>query len=107
MVKVKQDLTGMIFGRLIVIEQGEDHICPNGKRIAQWYCKCNCGNQDLKLIRGSSLTSGSTRSCGCLSKEISSKNGKNLKKYNTYFCVLLLCFVFFYVIINKRIYRKI
>ena len=84
MVKVKQDLTGMIFGRLIVIEQGEDHICPNRKRIAQWYCKCNCGNQDLKLIRGSSLTSGSTRSCGCLSKEISSKNGKNLKKYNTY-----------------------
>ena len=62
MVKVKQDLTGMIFGRLIVIEQGEDHICPNGKRIAQWRGKCNCGNQDRKLIRGSSITSGSTRS---------------------------------------------
>ncbi len=28
MVKVRQDLTGMVFGRLKVLEQAEDHIQP-------------------------------------------------------------------------------
>ena len=30
MVKVKKDLTGMVFGRLTVLEQVEDYICPQG-----------------------------------------------------------------------------
>ena len=37
-----------------------------------WNCLCECGNS--KLIRGSSLRSGATRSCGCLQKEKSIKN---------------------------------
>lgn len=84
MVKVTNNLIDKIFGRLTVIKQGEDYICPNGKHVAQWYCKCSCGNQDLKLIRGSSLTSGKTKSCGCLSKENGIKQGKKFKKYNKY-----------------------
>ena len=31
MVKVKENLTGLIFGRLTVIEQADDYIRPNGR----------------------------------------------------------------------------
>lgn len=36
------------------------------------------------MIKSYNLTSGATNSCGCLSKEIKSKNGKRNKKYNQY-----------------------
>jgi hypothetical protein len=32
-----------------------------------WLCKCRCGKQ--KVVQGSLLTSGNTKSCGCWSKE--------------------------------------
>ena len=60
--KVK-DLTGMKFGRLIVIER-----CGSDKhKNALWLCKCECGNEIV--IRGSHLISGNTTSCGCYQKE--------------------------------------
>lgn len=55
----KIDLTGMIFGRLTVIED-------SGKRSNNnvlWRCQCECGAQPL--IKGNSLRSG-VSSCGCL-----------------------------------------
>ena len=58
-----KDLTGQRFGKLVVIE------CAgklDGRRYS-WKCKCDCGNE--KIIAGASLTSGNTRSCGCLAKE--------------------------------------
>ena len=36
------------------------------------------------MVKGYNLTSGTTNSCGCLLKEIQSKNGKCNKKYNKY-----------------------
>ena len=36
MVKVRQDLTGMVFGRLKVLEQTEAHIQPNGVHRPKW-----------------------------------------------------------------------
>lgn len=53
------DLAGKQFGKLTVIERIENR----GKH-AQWLCKCECGN-DYRVITGS-LTSGNTKSCGCL-----------------------------------------
>lgn len=58
-----KDLTGQRFGRLLVISL---NYIDNGK--AYWNCKCDCGNQ-LSVLR-SSLTSGNTKSCGCLHKEL-------------------------------------
>lgn len=52
------DLTNKRFGKLLVIKTNEK---KNGAW--QWLCKCDCGN--LKTIRGTSLTNGSTKSCGC------------------------------------------
>lgn len=79
MIKVKKDLTGKTFGRLTVIKQAEDHVRKNGRIESQWLCKCDCGN--IIPVRTHSLTSGHTKSCGCLQKEIA-KTTK--KKYNTY-----------------------
>lgn len=57
------DMTGQHFGRLVVLERGEND--RFGK--AQWWCQCDCGNK--KLINGASLRKGLTVSCGCRSKE--------------------------------------
>lgn len=56
------------FGRLTVIAKGEPYRNKHG-RIAEsrWLCRCECGNE--KLIYRSSLSTGRTRSCGCLFKD--------------------------------------
>lgn len=65
--KVK-DLTGQKFGRLTVKCRGPNNKSGN----AQWWCECECGNSELKLVVGTRLTNGETKSCGCLQKEIAS-----------------------------------
>lgn len=80
--KIKKDLTGKKFGRLTVIEQAEDHVFLNGKKAAQWLCKCDCGNYITVL--GNNLTRNHTRSCGCLQREKAAGTCKGHKKYNTY-----------------------
>ena len=56
------DLTGRKFGRLTVLRRDGT---ANG-RVA-WLCKCDCGNEIAVL--STSLTSGNTRSCGCIHSE--------------------------------------
>lgn len=53
-----KDLIGIRFGKLVVIKL--DHIGQYGK---EYVCKCDCGN--IKVIRGSTLTSGNITGCGC------------------------------------------
>ena len=85
MVKVKKDLTGMIFGRLTVLEQAYDHILPDGRRRAQWLCKCSCEPNKQIIVYGQNLTKrNGTKSCGCLRKEQASVNGSMAKKDNIY-----------------------
>jgi hypothetical protein len=57
-----ENLTGQIFGRLTVKEYA-------GKNInhREWLCRCECGV--TKVIRGASLKTGATKSCGCLFRE--------------------------------------
>ncbi len=82
MVKVKNDLTGMVFGRLTVLEQAEDYVRPsNGQHEARWLCECSCKNHTRKIIKGADLVKKRTSSCGCMkSEKISICN----KKYNNY-----------------------
>lgn len=70
----RNDLTGKHFGKLIVIAPATDYISPSGYHLSRWKCKCDCGN--LTIVVGGELTSGSTRSCGCL------KNTAGLLKDN-------------------------
>jgi hypothetical protein len=82
MVKVKKDLTGEIFGRLKVLKQAEDYIQPNGKCRAMWLCQCNCEEEKFITVRGDSLISHRTQSCGCLDRELSAERCKDFKKHN-------------------------
>ena len=76
--KVRQNLIGMTFGRLTVLEQANDHIKPSGQHETMWLCKCTCGN--TKAIRAGVLKNGSTQSCGCIFTEVLQERNKN----NTY-----------------------
>lgn len=59
-------LEGERFGRLVVIRRGE--ITKEGR--CKWVVRCDC-NKELSVL-GSSLKNGSTKSCGCLQKEMTS-----------------------------------
>ena len=58
----KANLLGKRFGRLLVTEKIEP---------GRWKCKCDCGNETI--VRAGGLTSGKTRSCGCLKDELASE----------------------------------
>ena len=80
----KLELVGQKFNRLTVIKEGEPkkyYDKSSGRYITRsmWWCKCDCGNEDLVLVSGTSLKNGKTKSCGCLRDEVS---GKRIAKYN-------------------------
>lgn len=57
------DLTNRRFERLIVLKrQGADR-----RGQAKWLCRCDCGKD--RVVLGSNLTNGQTRSCGCLARD--------------------------------------
>ena len=64
------NLINQRFGRLLVIKKvGKD------KHMGLlWECLCDCGN--TKTVRGNNLRQGSTKSCGCLFREVISKTNK-------------------------------
>ena len=62
--KIK-DLTNKKFGRLTVIKKHPHH---DNSRAILWVCQCACGK--IKNIRGTSLTSGASKSCGCTHRGI-------------------------------------
>lgn len=86
MVKVKEDLTGQIFGRWLVLKQAEDYITPKtGKHQAMWLCECLCDEHTKKIISGNNLKSHKSQSCGCLFREnLIQFNKETKKKYNKY-----------------------
>ena len=57
------DLTGERFGRLVVLNREGS----NKWNKVTWLCHCDCGR--YKVIVGTSLQSGNTKSCGCLHDE--------------------------------------
>ena len=60
------DITGQRFGRLTVQEfdgREDTHY--------YWKCVCDCGN--VRRVGRTHLRNGHTKSCGCLSKEVTSK----------------------------------
>lgn len=67
---VSKDLSNKRFGRLKVIKLINDE----GK--SSWLCKCDCGK--ITNATTNRLLSGSTKSCGCLKKDTSRKNAKNM-----------------------------
>lgn len=62
-----KDITNQRFGRLVAIK------CVQRQPKVLWLCKCDCGNE--KVILGTSLRIGATKSCGCINKEIAREWG--------------------------------
>ena len=75
------DLTGKRFGRLVVIKR----ISPVGCKV-RWLCHCDCGTE--KDIAAYELTSGNTKSCGCLQREArhlrKNPDGKGTRLYGVW-----------------------
>lgn len=72
-----KELTGKRFGKLLVLS-----LIGKRRRGYYWKCLCDCGSI-IDVLSGA-LTSGNTRSCGCLHKEVASQVNKERKQYNQY-----------------------
>lgn len=84
---IKEDLLGKVFGRLEVISSAEK---VNGR--TAWLCKCMCGKTNV--VEKGSLTSGKTKSCGCLKAETKTnlRHGKKYtSEYNSWQAMLRRC----------------
>uniref|UniRef100_A0A6M3J8K4 Putative HNH endonuclease n=1 Tax=viral metagenome TaxID=1070528 RepID=A0A6M3J8K4_9ZZZZ len=67
-----KDLTGKTFGRWFIIGFDHNHWDSKGRNQGTWWkCRCNCGTE--KVIRGGSLKNGTSKSCGCLLKDVQRK----------------------------------
>jgi len=69
-------LVGIEFGRLTVT--GLDH---RKNSFNYWECQCSCGK--VRVVRGDSLSKGSTRSCGCLTVDMAIKTHTKHDKWGT------------------------
>ena len=69
-----KDLTGKKFNKLTVISFHPREKDDTRARITRWNCVCDCGKQ--KVVAGIELTSGGTKSCGCIMVE-------NIRKANS------------------------
>jgi hypothetical protein len=83
------DLSGVRFGRWVVISKAE----KQGKHTA-WNCLCDCGNERVCL--GINLTSGKSKSCGCLREYNSLKHGhrkhnNTSREYETWCGIVARC----------------
>ena len=71
------DLTGVRFGRLIVVEATNERRYKN----IVWRCLCDCGN--VSYVSAPNLINGYTKSCGCLKIDLAkSKKGPLNPRWN-------------------------
>lgn len=63
---------GERFGRLVVIRRVEN----NAHRKVRFLCRCDCG--DEVTVVADSLRNGTTKSCGCLRRELMARRAEAL-----------------------------
>lgn len=80
---IKKDIVGQKFGKLLVLDEYEK--IPNGTK---WKCKCECGNE-IYVYRGK-LTTGHTKSCGCLNSTLQGRSNHRL--YKTWWGIKERCY---------------
>lgn len=82
------DLTGQTFGRLTVLKKAEPQNSPCGSKQTWWLCECNCEEHNKLLVTTAHLTTGHTKSCGCLRKDFGERFTKHgdvgTRLYNTW-----------------------
>lgn len=76
LIKAK-NIEGASFGYLTAKNPTKERDKDNGSVV--WKCECECGN--IAFVSAGDLLSGAIRSCGCLGRENSVKNGKKAGKF--------------------------
>ena len=71
------DLKGKRFGRLEV----QERVTPIGVFPVKWLVVCDCGGSNI--VATQNMTNGTTKSCGCLRKEITSEKFKTHGKHGS------------------------
>jgi len=61
------ELSGQTYGRWTVLQR----VRNSEAGVTMWLCECSCGTQ--RPIKGHLLTSGRSKSCGCLKAELTTK----------------------------------
>lgn len=59
---------GVLDSRITVLKRVEDYVSPKGYHVIQWECQCECGS--IFISSANNIRNGTTKSCGCLQKEI-------------------------------------
>lgn len=59
------NLIGKVYGRLTVLEFSH----TNERNEPFWVCQCSCNDKTIKIVKGTYLVQGDTKSCGCLRRE--------------------------------------
>lgn len=67
--KVRLELVGQRFGRLMVISESRQN------KHGGWYWNCNCDCGNATVVSVGHLRNGHTKSCGCLNQERITKHG--------------------------------
>ena len=68
------DLVGKTFGRLAVVADA-----PLVNSESYFVCHCACGSETI--VRGRSLRSGNTTSCGCAQRDVATVNGLATRRH--------------------------
>lgn len=83
---------GNKYGLLTIVSEGEKVVSPDGTRVRQLWCSCDCGNPKLTLVRANNLQSGNTSSCGCVGEESRKTHGlSNSRTYQIHEGMLRRC----------------
>lgn len=88
--KNKLNLQGDRFGRLTAVY----YISGSKSKKSKWHCVCDCGS--TKEVSTGNLTNGKTKSCGCLTSELTTKRNikhgmTNKKVYKTWSAIINRC----------------
>jgi len=82
------DLTGLIFGKLTVIERAGS----NKFGRAMWKCKCNCEKQTIVIVSGFNLTQKQTTSCSCVKKTSNGLTNEYPREYGIWRKMIDRCY---------------
>ena len=69
------DMQGKRFERLLVVCRAGTDRCGN----ATWVCRCVCSTETI--VTGANLRNGSTRSCGCLNRDLTIERNKGFVRH--------------------------
>lgn len=73
----ESEMIGKKFGRLTVVKADGSRVYGGVKR-KMWLCRCDCGNEISVMT--TSLTSGNTRSCGCILDEYNASKKPDIQE---------------------------